>query len=411
MAQLIAEPAVAIARRDESAPPTAQRLVSLDAYRGAIMLLLASGGLGLYGVSRHFPDSRAWQWIAYEFEHTRWQGCSLWDLIQPSFMFMAGVALPFSIASRRRKGQSTGAMWLHTLWRSLVLILLGIFLRSIGRAQTNFTFEDVVTQIGLGYPFLFLLAFARPRTQLIAAILILIGYWAAFALYPLPPAGFDYSSVGVPESWHHLTGFAAHWDKNTNFAAAFDRWFLNLFPRASRFEFNAGGYQTLSFIPSLVTMAFGMLSGELLRTRQLASRKFLVLIGAGVIGLALGTILDYTGICPSVKRIWTPSWTLFCGGWTCLLLAGFYAIFDWLAWRRLAFPLIVVGMNSIAMYCMTEISPFQQFVHGALRTHLSAGAFNFAGQVYAPIVEALAVTAIQWLICLWMYRRKIFLRV
>ncbi len=302
-------------------------------------------------------------------------------------------------------------MWLHTLWRSLLLILLGIFLRSIGRSQTNFTFEDVVTQIGLGYPFLFLLAFAQPRTQLIAAMLILVGYWAAFALYPLPPAGFDYSSVGVPETWRHLTGFAAHWDKNTNAAAAFDRWFLNLFPRASRFEFNAGGYQTLSFVPSLVTMTFGMLSGELLRTRQPASRKVLILLAAAAIGLLLGQLLDFTRICPVVKRIWTPSWTLFSGGWTCLMLAFFFVVFDWLAWRRLALPLIVVGMNSIAMYCMTEIGPFQQLVQGTLKTHLGSGAIDFAGHVYAPIFEALAITLIQWLICLWMYRRKIFLRI
>ncbi|HZZ42622.1 MAG TPA: hypothetical protein VFE58_06770 [Tepidisphaeraceae bacterium] len=388
-----------------------RRLASLDAYRGAIMLFLASSGLELSGAARHFPESRTWGFIGYQLEHTRWQGCSAWDLIQPSFMFMAGVALPFSLANRRAKGQSASKMWMHILWRSLVLILLGFFLRSIGRTQTYFTFEDVVTQIGLGYPFLFLLAFARPRTQFIIAIVILVGYWAAFAFYPLPPEGFNYATVGVSTRWQHLTGFAAHWDKNTNFAAGFDRWFLNLFPRASRFEFNAGGYQTLSFIPSLVTMVFGMLSGELLRTHQPARRKFVILIVAGIVGIILGAILDQTGICPSVKRIWTPAWTLYCGGWTCLLLATFFALIDWAGLRRVAFPLIVVGMNSIAMYCMTEIGPFQQFIRGTLKTHFGAGMFETAGGTYALAIEAAVITGIQWLICFWMYRRKIFLRI
>src|SRR5437870_2477286 len=119
-----------------------ERLVSLDAYRGFVMLLMASGGLGIATVAAHFSQSRVWSFLGHQFRHVEWRGCSLWDLIQPSFMFMVGVALPFSLASRRARGQSLMRMALHTLWRSLVLIALGIFLRSIGRSQTNFTFED-----------------------------------------------------------------------------------------------------------------------------------------------------------------------------------------------------------------------------------------------------------------------------
>ena len=104
-------------------------------------------------------------------------------------MFMVGVALPFSLASRRARGQSFGRMFAHAVIRALLLIALGIFLRSQGRAQTYFTFEDVLTQIGLGYVFLFLLAWARPRVQLGRGAAILVGYWAAFALVPAAPAG------------------------------------------------------------------------------------------------------------------------------------------------------------------------------------------------------------------------------
>src|SRR5207302_1970892 len=119
---------------------------------------------------------------------------------------------------------------------------------------------------------------------------------------------------------HGLHGFAAHWDKNTNIAAAFYVWFLNLLPRASRYRGNPGGYLTLSFIPTLATMLLGLLAGNLLRdVRHSAGHKILILIAAGLIGLGAGWLLDYTGVCPNVKRIWTPSWVLFSGGW-CFLL-------------------------------------------------------------------------------------------
>ena len=141
-------------------------------------------------------------------------------------------------------------MTLHAFWRAVVLIFLGIFLRSLHHSQTYYTFEDTLTQIGLGYFPLFLLGFYSVRVQWIALGVILFGYWLAFALYPLPPANFDYTSVGVPNNWEHLaTGFAAHWNKNVNFASAFDQWFLNLFPREKPFIYNGGGYLTLSFIP------------------------------------------------------------------------------------------------------------------------------------------------------------------
>lgn len=387
-----------------------ERLVSLDAYRGFVMLLMASDGLRMGAVARQFPDSSVWQFLAYQTEHVAWRGCSLWDLIQPSFMFMVGVALPFSIASRRASGQPFSQMLGHAVWRSFLLIALGIFLRSVGKPQTYFTFEDVLTQIGLGYTFLFLLGWIQNwRAQLAAGCLILLGYWAAFALYPLPPAGFDYVSVGVPANWPHLQGFAAHWDKNANLAAAFDQWFLNLFPREKPFVFNRGGYLTLNFIPSLATMVFGLLAGNWLRTNRSPAEKCRALAIAGVVCLTIGVVLDFTGICPSVKRIWTPAWTVFSTGWTCLLLAAFYLVVDIARWRRWAFPLLVVGMNSIAMYCMAHL--IDGFIVNSLQIHLGKEIFTVLGGAYAPMVQQAALLFILWLLCWWMYRKRIFLRI
>ncbi len=295
-------------------PVLSERLVSLDAYRGLAMLAMASGGLALHRVAGNFPDSRLWQVVGYQFEHVEWVGCAVWDLIQPSFMFMVGSAMAYSCAKRVEHGQTYGHMLRHAIVRSIVLVLLGVFLRSNGDQQTYWTFEDVLSQIGLGYTFLFLL-WGRPAwLQWSAVVLILGGYWYFFFQYPPPAEGFDYSTVGVPDDWPHLQGMAAHWDKNTNAAAGFETWYLNLFPREKPFQYNGGGYLTLSFIPSLATMILGLLAGELLRSSRTSTAKFWWLVGAGVVGVAIGLALDRFGVCPIVKRIWTPSWTLFSGG-------------------------------------------------------------------------------------------------
>jgi heparan-alpha-glucosaminide N-acetyltransferase len=385
------------------------RLVSLDIYRGFAMLLMASEGLGIPQAARNFKDSGVWQFLAYQADHAPWTGCALWDLIQPSFMFMVGVSMPYSIAARRAKGDSFNSLFLHALWRSFLLIILGVFLRSADMKQTNYTFTDVLDQIGFGYTFLFLLAFTKPKTQIIAVLAILIGWWTAFALYPLPPADFDYASVGVPKDWQHLTGFAQHWDKNTNLAHYFDKWFLNLFPREKPWLFNPGGYETLNFIPALATMILGLLAGELLRSDADAFKKFKMLAAIGIAGLIVGLILDATGVAPVVKRIWSPGWVVFSSGWTFTLLAAFYFIVDLRGYQRWAFPLLVVGMNSIAMYLMAHWWP--KFIAGSFKTHFGPDVFEIAGKPYAPILQASAVLFVMWLVCWWMYRRKIFLKI
>jgi predicted acyltransferase len=389
------------------APP--ERLVSLDAYRGLAMLAMASGGLALYRVAGNFPESRFWQVVGYQFEHVEWAGCALWDLIQPSFTFMVGAAMAYSCAKRKEHGQTYGQMLRHAIIRSIVLVLLGVFLRSDGAGETRWTFEDVLSQIGLGYTFLFLL-WGRPAwLQWCAAVAILAGYWFAFYAYPLPPTNFDYAQVGVPPDWPHPSGIAAHWDKNTNVAAAFDSWFLNLFPREKPFNYNGGGYQTLSFIPSLVTMIFGLLAGELLRSRRTSAAKLAWLAAAGVLGLAAGLALDWLGVCPLVKRIWTPSWTLFSAGWCALILAGFYAVVDVWGYRKWTFPLVVVGMNSITMYVMAGLS--RGWMFETLKTHFGSGIFEFVAEPYRPLLASIWVLLFMWLVCYWLYRQSIFIRV
>jgi len=399
-------PGVAPERKSEGTT----RLISLDAFRGLVMVLMLAEVMRLPEVAQAFPQSTQWRLIAFNTQHVEWQGCSLHDLIQPAFSFLVGVALPFSIASRKIKGQTFGPMLGHAVRRALLLVFLGIFLRSLRSPQTYFTFEDTLTQIGLGYVFLFLLAFTRPRTQVVALVLILICFWAAFALYPAPGPQFDYARVGVPQNWsHNYSGFLSHWNKNSNLAWAFDVWFLNLFPREHPFVFNEGGWSTLSFIPTLATMILGLLTGEWLKGNGSKPEKLRGLLVAGTSLLLLGLVFQWAGICPIVKRVWTSSYTLYSGGWVILILAGFYALIEWKGWRRWAFPLVVVGMNSIAVYVMSWT--MSRFFGSALDRHLGRVLAAMAGPTIQPVLHGFAVMLIFWFILFWMYRRSIFLKI
>ncbi len=374
---------------DPKLPP---RLVSADAFRGFVMLLMMAEVLSIGKVAKQFPDSPTWQFLRFHTSHVEWVGGSLHDMIQPSFSFLVGVALPYSLANRLGRGQSRLALFGHALWRSVVLIALGIFLRSVGRPLTLWEFTDTLCQIGLGYPFLFLLGLARPPIRWLALVAILVGYWLLFALYP--------SSGG---------DFVSHWAKNANVASDFDRWFLNLFPRTEPFEASGGGYATLSFIPTLGTMILGLIAGDWLRRDWPAGRKIALLVVAGLAGIAAGWALNEYGICPVVKRIWTPSWVLWSGGICFLILGALFAAIDVGGVRRWAFPLVIVGMNSIAMYCLAHL--IDEFISATLTTHFGTSAFKVFGDVYEPLVRGAAVLAVLWLIALWMYRRRLFLRV
>ncbi|HEY2342945.1 MAG TPA: hypothetical protein VGH90_07950 [Chthoniobacteraceae bacterium] len=442
-------------------PAKPERLTSLDAYRGFVMLLMISDGLRMAEVAKHFPGSGLWNFLGYETDHAPWRGCTLWDLIQPSFMFMVGVALPFSLASRRGQGKGSGKLfsnlfwplaalfvgwdivaavshqffsnpfyslpiWValligldrlegvssfvsHALWRSAALIILAIFLTSSWSSSTDYVFTNVLAQIGLGYSFLWLLARTKPRTQLIAAGAILLVSWLMFALYPLPPEGFNYNSVGVHPGGNVplFTGFEAHWQKNANIAASFDAWFLNLFPVREPFVYNKGGYQTLNFIPALATMIFGLYAGGLLKSDASKQEKFKRMLIYGVAGVVIGLLWNASGLCPLVKRIWTPSFAIFSAGCAFLLLAFFYGIIEIKGWRRWAFPLIVAGMNSIALYCMAQLS--QPWVRERLGIHLGKNWYQVFGE-YGIMVQMAAVLVAIWLVSFWMYRSKVFIR-
>jgi predicted acyltransferase len=377
----------------QQAATASQRLVSLDAYRGIVMFVLAGTGFGLAQAAEKMPLNGFMQFLKFHTTHPDWNsqvgivGFSLWDMIQPAFMFIVGVSLPYSNAKRVQRGDAFGKRLGHVLIRAATLVLLGVFLSSLWKSETNWIFTNVLCQIGLGYGFLFLLAGRSFRLQAVIGVSLLLLYWILLLIFPLDAASGT-----------------AHFSNGSSMPQQVDIWFLNLFPRSKVFIGNA--YATLNFVPSLVTMLLGLMSGQLLMNEQIsADKKVRRLLAGGLFCLVLGVTWSFLG-CPIVKKLWTPSWTLFSGAFVIWLLALLYLIVDIRGWKRWTFPFVVVGMNPITMYFMSMT--MRPWVRDALKRHLPDALF---AHPFGSVVEACLVLLVFWLIVYWMYRKRVFIRI
>lgn len=355
--------------------PAAGRLVSLDAYRGFIMLLLASSGFGL-AVLANYPH---WAWLAHQVDHAPWEGCTFWDLIQPAFTFMVGVAMPFAFARRMANGDTTWGLFRHVASRAILLIVLSNIYSNWGshpRERLVFQLINVLCQIAIGYVLCFLILRLPFRLQVAAAAAMLAGHWALFALFPGPQGAFS------------QTG---------NIGALIDLKLLGYnYP---------GYYTTINCIGNAVTILFGCWAGMLLQSDRPHAGKLKVLIACALAGFAIGLALQPFN--PMVKRLWTASFTFFSAGWVILMLAAFYWLIEVKQVKKWAFPFIVLGMNSIFIYSLGQIG---------LKGWLDRGLRNFTGDFkvfgdLGAIPQHILVLAGLWYVCYWLYRRKIFLKI
>jgi predicted acyltransferase len=349
------------------------RLVSLDAYRGFIMLMLVSEGFGLAVLSKH----PGWAWLAAQFDHTAWTGCTFWDLIQPAFTFMVGVAMPFALARRIAQGATNWELFKHVAWRALVLIILSNIYSNWGpRGGIKLQFINVLCQIAFGYVLCFLITRMDFPKQLAAGVAMLVGYWALFVLFPGPDGP---------------------WSQTGNIGAVIDQKILG---------YNYSGYYTtINFIGNAVTILFGCWAGMLLRTDKSHAYKLKVLGACAVAGFVLGLALE--PFIPMVKRLWTDSFTFFSAGWVILMLMAFYWVIEVKQVKRWAFPFLVLGMNSIFIYSLGQIG-----IKGWLNRGLQnfTGNFSFLGDLGA-IPQHILVLTLLWGVCYWLYKRQIFFKI
>jgi len=292
---------------------------------------MASYGFGAWSVVNQpwVVEHPKWQMFLEQFNHPAWHGCTLWDLVFPSFLFVIGVAMPYSYRSRSERGQSWKRQVRHAIVRGMILYALGDFIVSYttGHLQTNF--PVVLQQIGVCYVLAFLLLRLHPGLQIGIAIALLVAHSAAYLFYG--------GHAGDPWAKEHNVGYYVqlHW--------------LHLPAR--------NGNTALNAVTGLVNVIFGLLCGRLLLTNKEGAFKVAVMLlaGTGTMVAGWGLAKHFSISIPVNKWLWTSSYTLWTGGFTFLFMAVLYLVIDMLRLHRWAFPFVVVGMNSIAVYVVAQL--------------------------------------------------------
>lgn len=347
-----------------------RRYVALDAYRGFIMLLLASEGFG-FAFLKHDPT---WGRVAGWFDHVPWQGAVFWDMIQPAFMFMVGVAMPFALAKRAAAGATWTDNFRHVLSRSVRLIVMSQILICVSAGRIKPQLINVLSQIAFTYFLSFLIMQWKLRWQVLTAVGLLAFWTALLFAFPGPDGPFSRTnSVGLV-----VDRAIFHYDYDP-------------------------AYSTLNFIASTVWTLSGVWVGRLLMGNRTDREKMKLLIAGMVLAFAFG--LTLRPWIPMIKQLCTPSFIFYSLGWVLFMLICFYWIVEIRGWRRPVFPLLVVGMNSIFIYSLGEmLHRWLDRAVGVFTFH-----FGFIGTL-APVAQSCAVLLVMWYLCYWLYKRRIFLR-
>jgi predicted acyltransferase len=379
----VERPAVAIESVPALAP--AERLMSLDALRGFDMFWIIGGYWLLQGLGKGLQNPWFNQHILPQIDHTPWAGFTAWDLIMPLFLFMVGTSMPFSFAKRLAHGESKGRLYLHVLYRVVILWVLGMIAQGrlleyeLPKLQL---YINTLQSIAAGYLIASILVLNLGlRWQFLATAGLLLFYWGLLALVPVP---------GQTEG---------HFGQQDNLAIYLDKLILGPFKDTT----NPPYTWILSSLTFGASVMMGVFAGQLLRSNLGKLRKVLFLLASGVACLYLGWA--WGQIFPIIKHIWTSSMVLYAGGWSLLLLGVFYLVIDVLHLRRWSIFFVVIGTNAIAIYMATHVFDFRNlgdiFVHGLAKW---TGSWH-------DFVRAIAGVAILWLILFYMYRKRTFIKI
>ena len=361
--------------KSEPADRKTRRLVSLDAYRGLIMVCLVSVGFGLSAFDGH-PYLG---FLATQVDHVGWQGTVFWDLIQPAFMFMVGVAMPFSYAKRRSLGESHNRILVHAVERAILLVVIANAMATIQEGAPYIGFINVLNQIAIGYVLSFLVIRRSYLTQGLVAGAILLLYTLAWVFYP---------GNGPEGPWAMST---------QNLGGDVDLWMLG--------RHYSGFYVGLNAIPSTATVLFGIMCGRLVGSDLPPKRITHILWGAGISGVLLGLALS--PVIPIIKRIWTASFTLYSAGFVILGLLFFFWVVELRQRQRWTYALVVVGMNSIFAYVIFQMArgSVERAVLAFIRPLVEAMG------PYGAVLHSVLSLAVIWYVLHFFYQRRIFIKV
>ena len=364
-----------------------ERLMSLDALRGFDMTwIVGADALGhALGKLDAGPVVRA---LATQLDHVAWEGFRFYDLIFPLFVFMIGVAIPFSVGKLVER-EGVGAAVFRILRRTVLLYVLGlIYYGGIARGVDMIRLLGVLQRLALCYGFAALcFVFLKPKTMVMVTVGLLVGYWAALTFIPVPGIG------------------AGDFAEGRNLTNWIDREFLPL----RKWDKTHDPEGILSTFPAFASCLLGVFAGRLLLDGgKSGEQKAYWLAGAGLVGLVLGYAWGFQF--PIVKKLWSSSFVLVAGGWSALLLSLFYYVIDVRQVRGWAMPFVWVGTNALTIYLVSNVVDFDalstRFVGGPVAAWLDASVGPNVGAVGLALVGLLLC----FLFCRFLYRRQLFLR-
>jgi len=362
--------------------PAPGRVTSVDFFRGFTMFLLAGEATELYSHLIH-SDNSVVHFLGSQFHHHEWHGLHFWDLIQPFFMFIVGVAIPFAVANRLKKGESRHTITLHAYKRAFLLLFFGWALYFIDAGHLVFRFQNVLAQLSVTYIVAFLIRNKSFKFQLIFTLAILLLIDLIYRFFP-------------------VEGFNHPWVNYENLGA----WFNNKIEGVEK----ASEWATLNFVSTTAHTVWGVLCGKLLMSDKTSRQKIQALLIAGVSALIIGYSLDLLNITPIIKKIATSSFVFASGGWTILALTLCYWLIDV---RKLfgkgSWFFIVVGMNSIFIYLFFHVGG-ANFI-GRMVDPFSKLLFSWGGEKITEIITSLGVWAALWYMCYWLYKNKLFIKI
>ncbi|MCE5347337.1 MAG: DUF5009 domain-containing protein [Bacteroidales bacterium] len=362
--------------------PLPGRVTSIDFFRGFTMFLLAGEAAHLFSQFDNF-DNSVMLFLGTQFSHHEWHGLHFWDLIQPFFMFIVGVAIPFAVANRIKKGDSNKTITLHAYKRSFLLLFLGWALYFVAEGKLVFQFQNVLAQLSVTYLVAFLIMKKDFKFQLIFTLLILLLIDLAYRFFP-------------------VEGFNHPWICYENLGA----WVNNKIEGVDK----ASTWASLNCVSTTAHTVWGVLCGKLLMSDKSAAKKIKTLIIAGISALAIGYSLDLLNITPIIKRIATSSFVFVSGGWAILALCFSYWLID-IKKRFVKSSLFfrIVGMNCIFIYLFFEVGA--NGILNKIFAPFSALLFSWGGELTVGIITSLSVWGAMWYICYWLYKNKLFIKI
>jgi predicted acyltransferase len=360
-----------------------QRLLSLDVMRGLIMLLLAAESCMLYESLHELHLPGAGGLLVQQFFHHPWHGLRFWDLVQPSFMTMAGAALYISYYYKTQKGISWQQNFKHIAIRCIKLFICGTALHCVYAGKLVWELWNVLTQLSFTTIIAYLIIRKSAAFQIAISIVLLLITEVLYRLVLMP--GFDQPFV---------TGH--------NFGNWMDTVLMN--------KINSDGWVAINIIPTAVHTIGGVLAGRLLISSKTAAEKIKTLVIAAAVCLVLGFGLDMLHITPIIKRISTSSFVLASGGWVLLIIAFLYWLVDIKRWQKFAWVFVVVGTNAIFIYLFFE-TVGHQWVNGVIGVFVKGFiGFTAINEHWLNLFAAITTLFAEWYLCYWLYNKKIFFK-